>query len=228
MAISLSTLDTATLGSGSSITSSSISPTGSRLILAIITSTTNSFATATFSVSSTFSTGGWTRVNTSSRTAPGTAIEIWHATTTASPGSGTVTCSFDAASKGANMAIVEITGGQAEIQQNAVNNGNTSTLEVTLTSTPSGLVIGAVGEGSNGTITNTITEGTGFTELLEQGSGSLNLLNVEYRTGGDTVVDWSSLDTVNNVGIAIEVTEIITNPTIQGISSITGASSITF
>lgn len=210
------TLNTTTsTGSSGSFASGSISPTGGALLIAIIGTQVGSASPSQItSVTDTLTgTGSWTVINSTQGFG---CVGLAYAVAGGSPGSGAVTVNVSPNSARTVLTIVEVTGQHATpVPQNATNGGTSSTLTVTLGSTPTStsMVLAAVNSRAS---TNDITEGTGFTELSETTSTGTNNtdLQVQYDlTSADTTADWSNLNTSANAGVAIEIAEASGGPT---------------
>lgn len=94
---------------GNPLTSSSISPTGDALLIAVA-SWRDPFDNKTFDgFTSTFATGGWTTLqSTTSQGASNMGCAIGWAITDSSPGSGTVSCNWSGNNTNSRLAISEI------------------------------------------------------------------------------------------------------------------------
>lgn len=187
-----------------SLSTASISPTGSGLVIAVGFAFDTLAALGTISISDGFSggLGSWTTHAIYSGDGKYAAIIGW-CQAGSSPGSGTVTLNFSTNARRSCFSVSEIASGfdtstpVPQYKQSAV--ANLSTASITLDSSPSSgsAVVGAitVREDADGDI----TEGTDFTELADFGSSSGSVgawQEVEYDlTPADGTADWSGLST---------------------------------
>lgn len=205
-------LATGTLATnGTSVVSASSSPSDNALLVVAV-STISSSTPGTFAISTTLSNvGTWTQITVVSALNATRQIRtsIFYAQVTGDPGTGTVTATFTTAARGA-IAVHEVASGYnttTPIRQSNSNTGTTSTLAVTLSSSPlsDSTTLGAVGghDNSDGT-----TPGANFTELADVTAGASEHLGMETEydaTSPTTTVDWSALGTSNNAGIGVEI-----------------------
>lgn len=152
---------------------------------------------------------------------------------TGAPGAGAVTLRWTGSSTRTVVRVVEIASNDPlEVVQVKVNTGTGTTLTVTLDASPdaASLILGVINSAGDAGV----TEGSGFTELIESGSGGggNSWLQVQHDNGGgDTTCDWSALSTTMNVGIALELAEnsgpsAPDAPTIGTVTTTPGAASV--
>jgi hypothetical protein len=200
-----------------SITSGSISPTANALLVVCVTSYQSNKNSANFftGCSDTLTgTGTWTlEEELESHVNDSMLVGIYTAQAGSSPGSGTITVTWDDNSNRNIINVYEITGFDTTtpVEQSASNGGTGTTLTVTLGASPdsANMVFGTVtnSEAASGSIDH----GSGFTELGEtdMGEGSGNIIaqqQYDYQSA-DTTCDWSSVGTVETTGVAIEIVE---------------------
>lgn len=132
----------------------------------------------------------------------------------ASPSAGAVTIDFDGQTQtycgwsisefsGINLGGTNGSGAVGNTASNTDENAGTS-LTVTLP---------AFGSADNATYgvmrhsseANTITAGTGFTELAETNNTNLGSFESEFKASNDTSVDWSFASSAGMLGIAVEI-----------------------
>lgn len=193
------------------IVSNSVSPTGGGLIFAA-GSELNSSSTTVSTVTDSFTgTGSWTiyqvELSGGSPTRYLTTYLAW-AIAGGTPGSGTVTVTFSGSSRDKTLSVGEITGQHAStpVPQNNTNTGTGASLTVTLAGTPAAAstVIGAIGDRRAAV---GITPGGAFTELVEV-DGTDIVHEVQYdANSAATTCDWSTLNSIINGAVAIEVQE---------------------
>lgn len=195
------------------ITSASITPSANCLLVAC----TNRHDVEALSISTTLSNvGTWTQATV---TNSGQRVSIFYANVTGSPGTGTIT--ITGASSLAipwRLEIAETTGHNtsAPVTQSKTGFGNSSTLTLTLDSTPaaSSMVVGYVGDVSGAGV----TAGTGFTEIHDSATNSgIARTQLQYDlASADTTCDWSTLNTSNNAAVAIEIAEASSGTNVTG------------
>lgn len=210
MAISASTLGTNSGSSISSISVSSLAPTGSTLMLAIV-GLRDGVTIPTGTMSDNITGNSWTHIGNA--TEVGTTVlitcQVFYSVMPASPGTGrTVTWTrASGAPDDANLVIVEVTGADTNdvLEQTAVNNQSSGTTFTITTSTAvksGNAAFGAFMNRGNGPI----EPGTGYTELAEIMVDSFDITNVIYNpTETGTTIDWSTVDNVQTTGIAWEI-----------------------
>jgi len=146
-----------------------------------------------------------------------TTVAIYTSQTGGSPNAGTITASWSGeASLRTVLLVYEITGHDTSspVGASGTNIGVASTLTATLSATPAStsLVLAAIACAED-TTPNNIGVGSGFTEANEVDSGGsavrVNLEVMYDSVDADNSADWSNLNTVNNVGGAIEVKEAV-------------------
>lgn len=200
-----------------SYATSSISPSASRLVLAVVVNTHGSNATLP-----TISGGGmttWTQVSTVQFNGTLRRITVFRALQT-SPGSGTLTIDFGGTTQiRCNWSVVQFTGiqttgtnGADAIVQAVTNTGSGNPGSVTLAAfaTAENATFGAIGS----SITGNITPGTGFTEIHDPGSAGGENQNVQtqFRNDNDTSVDWTPGASSAWGAIGIEIGALIRSP----------------
>ena len=143
--------------------------------------------------------------------APAAAITLYlFRSMGASPSTGAITISFGAAVVHGVWIVDEIasvdttgTNGSGAVVQSATNSADAASLTVTLAA------FGSADNGTYGTFaqggSQTITPGTGFTELAEIAPANGLAMNTEWRNDNDTTVDASWAVGTLCGGIAIEI-----------------------
>lgn len=194
------------------ITSASVSPSANALLvvaagcpftataLPVTFSDTLSGGSLTWTVYS-FNIGGGNSAN----------IAFGVAVCGATPGSGTITATWNSASVTRRSLIVcQVASGFNTVtpvaQSKTGGQTGASTLSITLDATPNvgSLVMAAVEHRQAGVAD--AAAGTNFTELVEQNSGTGSAVEVQYdNASATTTVDWSSLSTIAAAGVAIEI-----------------------
>ena len=184
-------------------TTASITPGANRLILAVV-ATNNTMDAPTLSGNGLT----WVQITTVNR-GGGRRVTLYRAMGT-SPSSGAVTIDFPSGTPNeVRWSIVEFgnvdtsgSNGSGAVVQSATNTGAaTGGLTVTLSAFKSSnnATYGTVMTESSATI----TEGSGFTEIHDEGN---NLqLQTQYKFSADTTVDWTWPPNENSSGIAIEI-----------------------
>lgn len=202
-----SVLDTAIdNANNSTIVSASISPTAGALLIVCYAGQSSIAGIGATITDGLTGTGSWTHVLVEHDTGDSAYCVVGWALVGPSPGSGAVTFTFDNNLFREVLACVEVTGQHATPVPQSQSGGNAlSTLALVLGSSPASdsTVLGAVQSRSGGVI----TPGTGFTELVDQGTtADVSRLQVQYdETSPDDTVDWSDLNTLGNAGVAIEI-----------------------
>lgn len=193
-------------------TTGSFSPTGGALLLVSGNVLATGGGLTISSVTDTFSgTGSWTIVQLRATDFQDNTGFIAYATLGSTPGSGTVTVNTSVNSIRTTVDVYEATGQDATtpVVQSKTGSGTADTLSLTLDSTPAAdsLVFAAVATRSSSD--PDITPGSNFTELGEISSGgTFAQANIECQydaASATTTVDWSTLPTITNVGVAIEI-----------------------
>lgn len=188
----------------------SISPSGNKLILAVVGSSVSSGTPNT----PTLTGNGLTWVEVASIATTVTRITVFRAMG-ASPSAGAVTIDFAAQTQSRCFwSISEFDGvdtgganGENAVVQSATGNATSGTsLVVTLAAF--GSATNAAFGGLFKQTVEAITEGSGFTELAEsQGTGLV--IQSEWKDSEDTSVDWSWATAATRVGgIAVEIKEL--------------------
>lgn len=215
MAHTITLLDTSINSvNATNFTSGTVSPTADALLVMVVHMRDSGASPNGFSATDTFTgTGSWTNQAEieSQADGDGSICCILTAQAGSSPGSGTVTTWWSLNNNRGVFHLFEITGHDetTPVVQTKTGSGTATTLSLTLDSTPEtdSIVIGAIAQGYSGAI----DPGTDFTELVETEHTSTPDLSkivgqIQYdMTPGSTTVDWSSLNTYNNVACAIEV-----------------------
>lgn len=198
----LALLDTASSTSKTAtIVSPTVTPASDCLLVAFVS---RSSSGGTFSISTTLANvGSWTEITL---VVGVVRMSIFYAVVTGSPGSGTITITATTnLSADWRLTVCETTGHDttAPVPQNNTGGGTATTLSILLPAAPAAgsMTVGFVTD-INGT---DVTPGAGFAELQDVIVGG-NRTEIEYdnTSPGDTI-DWSTLNTTNNAGIAIEV-----------------------
>ena len=210
---------TTSAATDATIASTTISPAANSLLVVAVASGNASGTILPISIADTFSGGSltWTKLQERSGTvspAGSWGIAVFWAKTGATPGSGVITATFSATMTRDCMIVTQQRSNYnatTPIPQSVKGSSQASTLSLTLPSTPAatslvqGFVVSRDGQLS------AITPGASFTELdqgevvISTGTNSLTL-EVQYDKGSATdTVSWSTLRTVDNMGIAFEV-----------------------
>ena len=187
-------------------TTASFSPTGDGLILAWVDTLKSGGFTTGISISDSFGGLSWTQYD------PGgiglLRISLFVAKAPASPGSGTVTFTYNESLNRKCWGVDETTGQDvSEVSENKMttSDDSNSTLSLTMTDFATGnLFYGKIG--TRAVSGDTVTPGTNETEIVEVQStgGSRTMGQSEYGT--DTTVDWSGLPTSQeNAAVGIEI-----------------------
>lgn len=208
----------------------------SRLISLASTSTTSTWTTGSFSppggglvcvlgdilatggnldissITDTFSgTGAWTIRQLRATDIQNNTGFIAYAILGSSPGSGTVTINASTGGLRAAVDVYVVTGQAAAtpVVQFKTGSGVTSTLSLTLDSTPAADSLVLAVAASRSSSDPDVTAGANFTEAGEVHSGggvAQANTHVQYdAASATTTVDWSNLPLLSNVGVAIEI-----------------------
>lgn len=206
MALTQAALGTGTAGSGgfiTSVASASVSPTASRLILAVVHNT--AFNTNQAEPPDTVSGAGLTFVLVRSKAdalVTGCGISLWRALS-ASPSTGAITATWTHSMYHAEISVFEIAGmdtsgsdGSGAIVQSA------DSQDVTGSATSSAVTLSAFGDSGNGAVFGsgrvnagagiaTCTPDTGWTEVHDFGTtygggGGASTLETQFRASNDT------------------------------------------
>lgn len=200
-------------GTGSSLVTSSLTPTVSRLYLLSVVNRENVGAATTPTA-----TGGggltWVQVATiETGDAPSRRITILRALKTSGLTSGTVTVDFGGASQTQvavsidEFAGVDTTGtdGSGAIVQSATNSGSDVGSTVTLSAFADAVnnaAFAANGHGNN----NAVTPEAGYTELSDQTPGNSTSLQTQWKLGEDLTVtsSWTGSNTWNAIAAELK------------------------
>lgn len=214
MAFTVTLLDHASADGATSLATASLSPSSGSLLVAIAGHRTGVTRTVS-SLTSGFTTGGWTeQLNVSpSQSGADCGLAIYTADFTS--GTGTVTAEWSGNTSKSWVAVVEVSGHSASpISQTDwdENNGasNTATPSVTLTTSPASdsLLIGSIVAARNNT---GATPGTDWTELSDElAPGFLDDIHqIQYwENPTDGVCDWSGLSSASDSNQIFAVMEI--------------------
>jgi hypothetical protein len=171
--------------------------------------------------------GSWTQFDYSAATNNYKHCFAW-SKASASPGTGTITATVGANTRGKQIYVAYVSSGDFDTTTPLVANPDTAeqdgaggtTFSVTLSSSPTGMVIGFVG--AVRVSSGNIVEGTDFTELIEDASGvGPSDVNgeVEYDAASpvDTTIDWSGFHNSNTskyyaIGLEIKPVGAAGNP----------------
>lgn len=194
----------------SSYVTASFSPTPNALTLAIVAGGPGSGPSNTPTASGLTQT--WTQVITQEVSSL-RRVTVFRSLT-ATPGSGALTFDFGGQTQvRAFWAIIQIQGtllsgtnGADAIVQTAHNESATTATGITVTlgafAKGGNMPFGAVLHGSN----DTVTVGSGFSEITNKNSTDSGVLCTEYKYGQDTTVDWSwPSRNDNQVAVALEI-----------------------
>ncbi|MCA9368234.1 hypothetical protein KC887_08345, partial [Candidatus Kaiserbacteria bacterium] len=194
-------------------TSGTISPTANGLIWVagevLATGGTLNITSVTDTLSGT---GTWTIVQQNSTALQQHTAFIAYALAGSSPGSGTITVNVGTNSIRTVVVFGETTSIDTStlVHQATSGAGEADTLEITFGSSMASdsQVLAICASRTNNTDPD-VQPGTGFSELIEPYSGGsfaqANSCVVYDASGADTTVDWSSLPTLTNIGVAIEI-----------------------
>lgn len=194
----------------SSYTTSSISPTANRLVIAVIG---NNKATSPPNVPTLSGASmTWVEITTAlydDIASPNKRVTMFRALK-ASPGSGVITIDLVNEQRACKWSFFEFAGidtggtdGSDAIVQsatNAVDSGTSLTVTLASFASSTNATVGGVGRDA----VDAITQGTGFTEIHEQ-SGEGFSIETEWRDDADTTVDWSFDTSDRQAGVAIEI-----------------------
>lgn len=217
-----SLLDTATQGSGSSLTSGTVSPSANALVLVFFSSSGGVQRTLS-SVSSTFSIdGSWVTEQEVDMDAIGSdqgTFVLAYAQTGASPGSGTVTVELSGNQGRSALHVIELTGHNTTtpISQSANGSATSGSVSATLSSSPasSSTVIG-VGTGADA---DGIAPDAAFTEIADVGAYStytLRLASAYDEASPVDTVTWDNFSLAGNrYAIIAEVAEASSGTTVD-------------
>jgi len=196
------------------LSSSSFSPAGGSLLVAMVEEVTYGDASALITMSSTFSgQGAWTRYS-STLTDDGFGsyfrAYIFTSLCGGSPGSGTVTATSHAGSyiQGTFMEVIEVSGqsGSPVAQsQNAVGTGSSLALNFSTAPASTSYVFTNCIDGGS----NTPTTPSGMTGLAAGAipGPSWNSKHAEKLGSASQNNSWTSLGNFNNGGVAIEIAQ---------------------
>lgn len=229
MAVSLANLTSGTGESAGNITTASITPTASNLVLLSIAARRGD---STEPTTPTVSGNGltWELVNSIYFDTSATSMRklFLFRAMGASPSAGVVTINFGATTN-ATWVIDQASGidtsgtnGSGAIVQSATNKDEsvtTSSFSVTLGafSSTNNATYGVFAEADG---SHTVTPGSGFTELDEQANGFTPMvMQTQWISTNDTGVDWTSSGSVYAGGVAVEIKADTTNLTIRSSSS---------
>ena len=188
-----------------SSTSASFSPTANALIMVAMATVENPHTVD--SISDTFGGLSWTQID-SPVGSDGRHCTFFFANAGASPGSGTVTITYNVAVAKAAWVIAEVTGHNqaAPVSEQGIANGSGSTLGVTLADFATGnLIIGAIMDHGN----QDIASGSGETEIAEAESGGTTAARAQMQFGTDTTTNWTNLDNRMNKAVAVEIAQAV-------------------
>ncbi|HEY1249208.1 MAG TPA: hypothetical protein VGE97_09490 [Nitrososphaera sp.] len=220
MAITAANKIKTSAASGTSITSASLTPSVNKLYLCWVAQRRGKGTTNLPTVSG----GGglnWVQVESKANGNSRQRLTLFRALKTSGLSSGPVTVSFAGQDQDSGIILiideyesVVITGTDGEdaiVQHNSNKTDSDSTsLSVTLSSFADAVNNAAVGGIYHGANTSTTPEG-GYTELADQGVGSLGL-ETEWKVGEDTSVSASYSTAGAAIGIAVEVKYLNTGP----------------
>lgn len=191
-----------------SSTTASFTPPSNATIIAFSANTKALPGSRVTTATSTFSTvSGWTRLVSEFENSDGaaTAIGIFTATTTGSPGSGTMT--FNYQSEAARNAWIVVVVPQVDIHNyyNEVDSlfNESTTLSISMTDIGKGAVF--LGGVVSGTDSDGITPGTNETELAEEFTGLTNDVRLQVQYGTDLTHNWSGLTAQSNCAVVVEL-----------------------
>lgn len=206
-------LDTVAVNASSTtIASNSISPAGNAFLLVTV-SAFGGNASLPASIGETFSPNlSWTQYSVEQGSGTRSTVAIFVAQTGATPGSGVVTVTLNAASARRVLHVVQIASGfntSTPVTQSKTNTGTTAAT-VTLDALPAAtsLVLGVLS--INGTTSPRATPGATFSELVETGISSTSAQEVQYdNASAPQTVDWSTQSgTWTQTGVvALEIAE---------------------
>lgn len=210
MAISTPTvLDTvAQTTTATTITSATLSPDANALLLVIATgSSTTNATTLPITITDTFSPNlTWTPYTVNSGATTPVGVAIFVAQTGATPGTGTVTATFNTSTSRRVLNTTQIASGfnATPVAQSNTGVGTTS-ITVTLSGTPAAdsMVFGAAGlRGASAGL----TPGGAYSEVVETLSSTNHIQNVEYDlVSPTTTVDWAVSASAIVAAVALEI-----------------------
>lgn len=216
MAISTPTVLTSdsSTATAAAITTSSISPSANALLVVIAGNTISGISPEP-TIADALSGGSltWTRhVSRQGTSGQVASSVIFTAITGSSPGSGTVTVTWNGSLGTTNRKVVHVvqvaSGYNASSPVAQVKSGDTTatSLSFDFDSTPAAtsLVLAGVTTRTDGDLN--AAPGAQYTEMADTAAGSNFNVQVQYDiTTPAATVDWSALGAVDNVGVAIEI-----------------------
>lgn len=214
VAISATILANSTAGNlATSLTTASITPTNNRTLL-LLFGFNNANATTAPTISSISNSAGlsgvssWTAIASSTREAGGgdAFVAAYWATTTSSPGTGTVTVNLSGQITAARCLVVELDNAASvsPVVQFKTGTNAAATPSLTLDSAPSAtsMVVGLIVARSDA---DGITEGSGFTEFYDGTVGTAGYQAQYILNTGASAVGWSGAGTAGNAYLAFEI-----------------------
>ncbi len=189
------------------LTTGSFSPTGGDLLIVMASARKVSSSITSITITSTF-TGTFVEVGFLTATQTDFHLQVAHLTLGVSPGSGTVTATFDATSTAHSMICFTVNGHNTTTpvkQSKSFETGSgtsTGTLSFDAAITAGNQGIGCIADAGNGDPTN----GTGETEIASQSAGSASAgpyCDAQYST--DTDQNWTGLDDRAHIVWLIEI-----------------------